>query len=164
MPWKPSQNLFKRSNHGEYGCLAVRHLFVSLFPHFDPGAHSCHDISVPISMAVNGDPQPRSRGLICLSSGTVRLGFAFCATGDSIAPRPYRKLARPRVLLVSAYAVPPFRRCIGMPPLCRPLDERESTVKVRPSVKKICEKCKVIRRHGRVMVICENPRHKQRQG
>jgi len=37
-------------------------------------------------------------------------------------------------------------------------------VKVKPSVKKICEKCKVIRRHGRVMVICENPRHKQRQG
>ena len=35
-------------------------------------------------------------------------------------------------------------------------------MKVRPSVKKICEKCKVIRRHGRVMVICENPRHKQR--
>ncbi|MDR1768697.1 MAG: 50S ribosomal protein L36, partial [Propionibacteriaceae bacterium] len=28
----------------------------------------------------------------------------------------------------------------------------------------ICDKCKVIRRHGRVMVICENPRHKQRQG
>jgi large subunit ribosomal protein L36 len=37
-------------------------------------------------------------------------------------------------------------------------------VKVNPSVKKICDKCKVIRRHGRVMVICENPRHKQRQG
>jgi large subunit ribosomal protein L36 len=34
----------------------------------------------------------------------------------------------------------------------------------QPSVKKICDKCKVIRRHGRVMVICENPRHKQRQG
>jgi len=28
----------------------------------------------------------------------------------------------------------------------------------------MCEKCKVIRRHGRVMVICDNPRHKQRQG
>ncbi|MFM2115068.1 MAG: Ribosomal protein, partial [Actinomycetota bacterium] len=26
------------------------------------------------------------------------------------------------------------------------------------------EKCKIIRRHGNVMVICENPRHKQRQG
>ena len=37
-------------------------------------------------------------------------------------------------------------------------------VKVRPSVKKMCEKCKVIRRHGRVRVICQNPRHKQRQG
>ncbi len=37
-------------------------------------------------------------------------------------------------------------------------------MKVQPSVKKICDKCKVIRRHGRVMVICENLRHKQRQG
>ena len=37
-------------------------------------------------------------------------------------------------------------------------------MKVNPSVKAICDKCKVIRRHGRVMVICENPRHKQRQG
>ena len=39
-----------------------------------------------------------------------------------------------------------------------------TTVKVQPSVKKICDKCKVIRRHGRVMVICDNLRHKQRQG
>jgi len=31
----------------------------------------------------------------------------------------------------------------------------EDTMKVNPSVKKICDKCKVIRRHGRVMVICE---------
>jgi large subunit ribosomal protein L36 len=37
-------------------------------------------------------------------------------------------------------------------------------MKVKPSVKKICEKCKVIRRNGRVQVICENLRHKQRQG
>jgi large subunit ribosomal protein L36 len=37
-------------------------------------------------------------------------------------------------------------------------------MKVKPSVKPMCEKCKVIRRHGRVMVICENARHKQRQG
>ena len=29
-------------------------------------------------------------------------------------------------------------------------------MKVNPSVKKICDKCKVIRRKGRVMVICEN--------
>ena len=37
-------------------------------------------------------------------------------------------------------------------------------MKVRPSVKKMCDKCKIIRRLGKVYVICENPRHKQRQG
>jgi large subunit ribosomal protein L36 len=37
-------------------------------------------------------------------------------------------------------------------------------VKVKPSVKRICNKCRIIRRHGRVMVICSDPRHKQRQG
>jgi len=37
-------------------------------------------------------------------------------------------------------------------------------MKVRPSVKPICEKCKVIKRKGRIMVICENKKHKQRQG
>jgi small subunit ribosomal protein S13 len=37
-------------------------------------------------------------------------------------------------------------------------------MKVRPSVKKVCDKCKVIKRRGVVRVICENPRHKQRQG
>jgi large subunit ribosomal protein L36 len=42
--------------------------------------------------------------------------------------------------------------------------EKGTTVKVHPSVKKICDKCKIIKRKGRVMVICENPRHKQRQG
>lgn len=31
-------------------------------------------------------------------------------------------------------------------------------MKVRPSVKPMCEKCKIIKRKGRVMVICENPR------
>ncbi|MBN2503981.1 MAG: 50S ribosomal protein L36 [Bacilli bacterium] len=37
-------------------------------------------------------------------------------------------------------------------------------MKIRPSVKKICDKCKIIKRNGHVMVICENPKHKQRQG
>ena len=36
-------------------------------------------------------------------------------------------------------------------------------MKVRTSVKKICSKCKVIRRAGVVRVICENVKHKQRQ-
>ena len=37
-------------------------------------------------------------------------------------------------------------------------------MKVRASVKKLCDKCKVINRHGVVRVICTNPKHKQRQG
>src|SRR5690349_6973702 len=37
-------------------------------------------------------------------------------------------------------------------------------MKVRASVKPMCERCRVIKRHGRTMVICTNPRHKQRQG
>ena len=37
-------------------------------------------------------------------------------------------------------------------------------MKVRSSVKRICEHCKIIRRKGVVRVICQNPRHKQRQG
>ena len=37
-------------------------------------------------------------------------------------------------------------------------------MKVKPSVKPICAKCKVIKRKGKVMVICENPKHKQTHG
>nr|AMA07133.1 ribosomal protein L36 [Goodyera schlechtendaliana] len=37
-------------------------------------------------------------------------------------------------------------------------------MKIRASVRKICEKCRLIRRRGRILVICSNPRHKQRQG
>ncbi|CAM9109908.1 unnamed protein product [Chrysoparadoxa australica] len=38
-------------------------------------------------------------------------------------------------------------------------------MKVRASVKKMCEKCRVIKRHGKIRVICSsNPKHKQRQG
>ena len=42
--------------------------------------------------------------------------------------------------------------------------ERSNYMKVRASVKKMCAKCKIIRRKGNVFVICENPKHKQRQG
>jgi large subunit ribosomal protein L36 len=46
----------------------------------------------------------------------------------------------------------------------KPQPQKDKALKVNPSVKPICDKCKVIRRNGVVMVICENPRHKQRQG
>lgn len=37
-------------------------------------------------------------------------------------------------------------------------------MKVRTSVKPICDKCKVLRRRGVVRVICAVKKHKQRQG
>ncbi|HCX27747.1 MAG TPA: 50S ribosomal protein L36 [Candidatus Portnoybacteria bacterium] len=37
-------------------------------------------------------------------------------------------------------------------------------MKVRASVKKICQKCKIVRRKGKVRVICSVKKHKQRQG
>ncbi|XOB41031.1 MAG: 50S ribosomal protein L36 [Candidatus Nealsonbacteria bacterium] len=38
-------------------------------------------------------------------------------------------------------------------------------MKVKSSVKKFCKHCKVVRRKGRVYIICKkNPKHKQRQG
>ncbi len=37
-------------------------------------------------------------------------------------------------------------------------------MKVRASVKPMCDRCRVIKRHGKLLVICTNPNHKQRQG
>ena len=37
-------------------------------------------------------------------------------------------------------------------------------MKVRSSVRRICENCRIIRLKGVVRVICTNPRHKQCQG
>ena len=37
-------------------------------------------------------------------------------------------------------------------------------MKVRSSVKKMCNRCKIVRRKGVTRVICEIAKHKQRQG
>ena len=37
-------------------------------------------------------------------------------------------------------------------------------MKVQSSIKKRCPKCKIVRRKGKIRVICENPKHKQVQG
>jgi len=37
-------------------------------------------------------------------------------------------------------------------------------MKVKASVKPICDKCKIIKRKNVVRIICINPKHKQRQG
>jgi len=37
-------------------------------------------------------------------------------------------------------------------------------MKVRVSLKKICSKCQLVKRKGKLYIICENPKHKQKQG
>ncbi|HMB26028.1 MAG TPA: 50S ribosomal protein L36 [Patescibacteria group bacterium] len=37
-------------------------------------------------------------------------------------------------------------------------------MKIRSSVKKICKDCRIVRRNGRLRVVCKNPKHKQKQG
>nr|YP_009541810.1 ribosomal protein L36 [Neogoniolithon spectabile]AYR06019.1 ribosomal protein L36 [Neogoniolithon spectabile] len=37
-------------------------------------------------------------------------------------------------------------------------------MKVRPSVKKMCDQCKIIIRKRTIRIICKNPKHKQKQG
>ncbi|KAK1403536.1 Ribosomal protein [Heracleum sosnowskyi] len=45
------------------------------------------------------------------------------------------------------------------------LQQQSVTMKVRSSVKKMCEFCRTVKRRGRVYVLCTaNPKHKQRQG
>jgi len=41
---------------------------------------------------------------------------------------------------------------------------RKCVMKVRSSVRRICENCKIVRRKGVVRVICTNVKHKQKQG
>lgn len=41
---------------------------------------------------------------------------------------------------------------------------RNRSMKVRASVKRMCNNCQIVKRNGVLRVICKNPRHKQRQG
>ncbi len=56
---------------------------------------------------------------------------------------------------------------VFLPAACRPAGgagRNGGIMKVKASVKKICTKCKIIRRKGVIQVRCVNPKHKQRQG
>ncbi|MFH0864052.1 MAG: 50S ribosomal protein L36 [Candidatus Gottesmanbacteria bacterium] len=37
-------------------------------------------------------------------------------------------------------------------------------MQVAASIKKRCNKCRIVRRKGRLYITCDNPKHKQRQG
>ncbi|XP_038979580.1 39S ribosomal protein L36, mitochondrial-like [Phoenix dactylifera] len=65
--------------------------------------------------------------------------------------------------------VPPVVSCDPDSGLVTSLDlwwlRKISAMKVRSSVKKLCEFCRTVKRRGRVYVLCTaNPKHKQRQG
>lgn len=46
-----------------------------------------------------------------------------------------------------------------------PDTERGTTMKVKASVRRMCKDCQIIRRKGKVRVICKaDPKHKQVQG
>ncbi|MBP6857650.1 MAG: 50S ribosomal protein L36 [Candidatus Pacebacteria bacterium] len=36
-------------------------------------------------------------------------------------------------------------------------------MKIKSTVKKMCAKCKIVKRNRHLVVICDNPRHKQKQ-
>jgi len=42
--------------------------------------------------------------------------------------------------------------------------ERLQDMKVRASIKRMCNNCRVVRRQGVIRILCKNARHKQRQG
>lgn len=71
--------------------------------------------------------------------------------------------------MIAGYLRMPPRRVYtaSFPPALN--DKRRQTknrrpMKVRASIKRVCENCKIVRRRGTVYVVCSNPRHKQRQG
>jgi large subunit ribosomal protein L36 len=81
------------------------------------------------------------------SRGKAKANRAFVFPLDSFAEKAYNRSARS--------SDHPRRAASG---------HRRAGMKVRTSVKKICDKCKVIRRQGVVRIICDNPKHKQKQG
>ena len=90
-------------------------------------------------------------------------GVRFCRLQARDANGNKQGKGKPEAVLLSGKQAN-FRLRLGVVDRRDTHYRKEIEMKVRPSVKKMCDKCKIIRRHGKVLVICENPRHKQRQG
>ena len=85
----------------------------------------------------------------------------------SLVPETPKRNNKQILSLKGRHAFFDFRLGVKYIPLYKdvlPWVDWSDVMKVRPSVKKICDNCKIIRRKGVVRVICINPRHKQRQG
>ena len=126
----------------------------------------------PRRSAITG---PSSRVTACpaFTSSTPWRSRAMACTWSRPTRRCWSRDERPMVLFPYPSKVsndsPLPRRCSlcyidGFCLRCGKCCWWSPTMKVRASVKRICENCKLVRRHGRLLVICSNPRHKQRQG
>ncbi|GAB2210559.1 hypothetical protein Drorol1_Dr00015827 [Drosera rotundifolia] len=91
------------------------------------------------------------------------LGWAHMKSRQSVnhrgGPSPTRSVAH----LIDGdplLALPPRRR---LPTAA--VSTHLRVMRVRSSVRKMCEFCRTVKRHGRVYILCTaNPKHKQRQG
>ena len=101
---------------------------------------------------LNKEGKPNGHVVMAHISGKLRTNFIRILPGDKVTMEmsPY-DLTKARITWRSKKETP----CVI---------KEVNIMKVKPSVKPICEKCKVIKRKGRVMIICANPKHKQRQG
>ncbi|TFK41181.1 ribosomal protein L36-domain-containing protein [Crucibulum laeve] len=71
--------------------------------------------------------------------------------------------SRPLVARLRAASVPHTHRHVSPTAIQTP--DLTRGMKVRSSVKVMCDGCSVVKRKGRVYVVCsKNPKHKQRQG
>ena len=103
---------------------------------------------------------PNGHRIMAHISGKMRMNFIRIYPGDKVKVElsPY-DLTRGRITCAARHKSPSISKAERLNS-----SKEDFPMKVRPSVKPICEKCKIIKRKGHVMVICENPKHKQKQG
>ena len=102
---------------------------------------------------------PSGHIILAHISGKLRMNYIRILPGDKVTVEisPY-DLTKGRITWRTKYVN-------SKGTASRRAEQKEVNImKVRPSVKPMCEKCKIIKRKGRIMVICDNPKHKQRQG
>ncbi|KAL1406353.1 54S ribosomal protein, mitochondrial [Vanrija albida] len=94
-------------------------------------------------------------GLFRLLAGPSRQCARACSTHAAL---------RPTLSAAPSLASRLAPRPMGAPQALRALGQVRG-MKVRSSVKKFCDGCAVVRRKGRIYIVCsKNPKHKQRQG
>lgn len=77
---------------------------------------------------------------------------------SALAPLPFRRLRAPS-LIAPSRSRPPADTA-PLPPLAPAAGSQ-----VRSAIKKLCEACRIVKRKGRLYVVCDKvPKHKQRQG